>query len=352
MQERLVPRLRTKRLLAALLATLAACRAEPPAPESETDEVAIAIPDPPALLEAPHALAQVPAFAEGPTWHPDGYLVFTIGAHNRILIHRPGNTEFEVIGRAAHRPNGTALDHQNQLVVCEGHQVDIADEGRAVVRWDLVTHERTIIVDRFEGQRFHGPNDLVIDRRGRIYFSDPRYERDASDTTLAGAVYRVDPDGSNLIRVLGPDQVRQPNGVALDPSERILYITDTTLDAGPSRLYAFALDQHGLPTGARTTLYDFGVGRGGDGMCVDTLGNLFVTAGSHRPPAAPAEVPAGLHVFDPSGKLLTSVAIDDRMPTNCTHGGADGRTIFVTGTRWLWTVQTTIAGANHGSHRE
>ncbi|MFV8751433.1 SMP-30/gluconolactonase/LRE family protein [Nannocystaceae bacterium ST9] len=289
------------------------------------------------------------AFAEGPTWHPDGYLLFTDIGNNRMLIYRRGVSTLEVFAEPSGRAAGTALDAQGRLVACEGNEYGIG--GRALVRWDLATRTREVIVDRYEGKRFNSPNDLAIDREGRIYFSDPHYYEDPFAEIVqldAEAVYRVDPDGSDLIRVLGPEQVLRPNGVELSLDERTLYVTDTTID-GIQRLYAFALDEQGLATGERELIYDFGTGRGGDGMCMDAAGNLFVGAGTHRPPGALHDQPAGLHVFGPSGEPIQTLAIDDYTITNCTHGGGDGKTIFITGAGFLWKIRGLHPGARHAT---
>jgi gluconolactonase len=330
-------------------------------PVPEAEPVPDPGPEPPSaaveIFAEPEArpLVDQRAFTEGPSWHPDGYLLLTDIHHDRVLRYRPGAASYETVIAASGRAAGTALDDDGRLVVCEGHEH--GPGGRALARWQLDTLTRTAIVERYQGKRFNSPNDLVIDSRGRIYFSDPHYYEDPEGEIVElddEAVYRVGPAGAELVRVIGGDALARPNGVALSPDERTLYVTDTR-KGGPSLLYAFALDEQGLATGERETLYDFGYGygrgRGGDGMCVDAAGHLFVAAGPHRPPGADAEVAPGLQVFDVSGKLVARLAVDDDMLTNCTHGGPDGRTLYMTGVRHLWAIATREPGAGHGPGR-
>ena len=243
---------------------------------------------------------------------------------------------------------GIAFGADGNLVVCEGNER--GGGGRAIVRWSLEPLERTVIVDRYEGKRFNSPNDLTIDRQGRIYFSDPHYYEDPKREILeldVEAVYRVDADGSNLVRVLGVRDVTRPNGVELSPDQSVLYVTDTVID-GPTRLYAFPLDDAGMPTGLRKTVFDFGLGRGGDGMCSDAVGNLFVAAGGHTPPGLDHEMLAGIYAFSRTGEFVEHFPVYDYTVTNCTFGGEDGRVMYVTGSAFLWTIPTLHAGASHG----
>src|SRR5262249_1644932 len=153
--------------------------------------------------------------------------------------------------------------------------------GQAVVRYDLKTKKRTVLADRYMGKRFNAPNDLAIDRQGRIYFSDPRYLGDEPRELKHRAVYRIDGVGK-VIEIT--HDVEKPNGIALSPDGRTLYLADHNngtdrIDPakpgpkpGAMKVYAFALDDRGLVTGKRRTLVDFGREAGCDGMCVDVKG--------------------------------------------------------------------------------
>lgn len=302
------------------------------------------------LVEA-RPVERLRAFAEGPTWIPGRGLLFTDIPNDQVLIKGPDSGSLEVFADPSGGAAGTSLDNRGDLVVCEGNER--GGGGRAVVRWTLDPAARDVIVERFEGKRFNSPNDLTIDGQGRIYFSDPHYSDDPDGEPLeldVEAVYRVKADGSELLRVLGAGQVLRPNGVELSLDERTLYVTDTTI-GGPALLYAFALDEEGLATGERETLYDFGTGRGGDGMCTDARGNLYVAASAHRLPDAERDSPAGLYVFSPEHVLLEAFPIADRVLTNCTFGGDASTTIYVTGAQFLWTVEARNPGFTRGPER-
>src|SRR5262249_7430452 len=130
--------------------------------------------------------------------------------------------------------NGLLFDRQGGLVVCEatGRRVVRIDKGGAV----------TVLADRFGGKRFNSPNDLTMDKAGRIYFSDPRYgNRDSMEMTEE-AVYRIDAPG-RVVRVLGKAEgVDRPNGVLVSKDGSLLYVADNNNSRGGARkLWSFPL---------------------------------------------------------------------------------------------------------------
>jgi len=187
------------------------------------------------------------------------------------------------------------------LLCCEG-----ADGGgRCVTRWDVVTGEKAIVADKFHDKRLNSPNDLCVDRVGRVYFTDPRYAGDEPRELQQQAVYRVERDGS-VVEVT--HDVEMPNGIVLSPDEKILYVgdhnnggnqrspNDPPPQRGAMKLYAFPLNEEGLVAGPARTLADFGKENGCDGIAVDAKGNLYVTCRSLARP--------GIMVLDPHGTQL------------------------------------------------
>src|SRR5204863_9668414 len=117
----------------------------------------------------------------------------------------------------SHKSNGLAFDASGDLVACEG-----ADGGgRGVARWNLQSRQRTVVVDRYDGHSFNAPNDLCLDRQGRIFFTDPRYGGPEIRELQYRAVYRVDPP--NRVSEV-THEVSKPNGIALSRDERTLYV--------------------------------------------------------------------------------------------------------------------------------
>src|SRR5262249_465809 len=150
---------------------------------------------------------------------------------------------------------------------------------------DLATGKSQTIADKFQGKRFNAPNDLCIDTKGRIYFTDPRYLGTEPRELAHRAVYRVGTDGT-VVEIT--HDVEKPNGIGLSPDEKTLYIADNDngtdrIDPtapppkpGAMKVYAFPLDAAGNVAGARETLVDFGTENGCDGLSVDVKGNIYL----------------------------------------------------------------------------
>jgi gluconolactonase len=287
------------------------------------------------------------AFVEGPAWHPSGNVYFTDVGNNRIMRRDPKGA-LHVYRQPSGRANGLIFDGDGRLIACEG-----SGEGgsRRVSRTE---HDGTITVlaDKFEGKRLNSPNDVTVDAKGRIFFTDPRYgPRDDIEQFVDGkpieGVYRIDPDGK-VTRVIA-GEVERPNGLAVSPDGKALYVVDNqnSTSAGNRKLWRFDLRGDGsVDIKSRKLLHDFGHGRGGDGMEVDRDGRLYVAAGFNVPnePLESAEVAAGVYVFTPDGKQAGFVPIKMDMVTNCCFGGPEGKTLFITAGHTLWSVEVKTPG--------
>ena len=250
-------------------------------------------------------------FTEGPTADRDGTILFSdIG--NRILRYNPASGKTTVYRADSGKANGLMFDPQGRLVACEG-----ANGGnRRISITDRQGKVRTL-ADRWQGKRFNSPNDLAIDRGGRVYFTDPRYVGDERREIDFEGVFLVDTAGK--VSVATRD-VQKPNGILLSIDSRRAYVSDNN-PKGNRHLAMFSLSRGGLLIGKRV-LFDFGSGRGIDGMTLDRQGNVYATAGS-----GPR---AGVYVFDPGGKPLALIPTPGD-PTNCVFGtGDDAHTLYVT----------------------
>ena len=279
---------------------------------------------------------------EGPSWNPSGFLLFS-GGGKITQRNADGNTR---IFREDAASNGLLLDSQKRLVVCES--------GRRRVTRTETDGTITVLADRFEGARFNTPNDLTIDSRGRIYFSDPRYGprddmemRDASGRLVEG-VYRIDAPGK-VTRVL-THEVDRPNGVLVSPDDTYLYVADNNNNnVGAARkLWRFRLRPDGsVVARSRKLIFDWGTARGPDGLKMDRTGRLFVAGGLNQPnpPYESADTRrGGIYILSPRGKLLEFVAIPNDEVTNCAFGGADLKTLFITAGGHLWSVPVPAPG--------
>jgi gluconolactonase len=195
-----------------------------------------------------------------------------------------------------------------------------------------------VIADKFEGKRLNTPNDLAIDRKGRIWFTNPvnsgNWDKGSTMELDHQSVFRLDPqaDGSYTITRVVFDTT-MPNGILVSPDQNTLYVAESSFTRGIAReLRAYPIRDDGS-LGVYTTLFTWGedakgVHRGIDGMCFDRDGNIVATNGWEV--AGPGPM---ITVFSPSGRVLETHPVPANRPTNCCFGGADLTTLFVTTTQ-------------------
>jgi gluconolactonase len=308
------------------------------------------------LLMVPFAAAAEPIFepgaklrieaegesgGEGPAWHPK-LGVFSSG---RGHINRLTPDGQSVIFRKDAGTNGLLWDRQGRLLACEPVK-------RRVTRTNA-DGTVTVLTDSFNGKKYNQPNDLTLDSKNRLYFSDPRYgpredmqQRDDQGRTIEG-VYRIDPDGT-VARILGRE-VDRANGVLVSADDKFLFVADNNNDLdGTRKLWRFDLKADGtVDAASKMLLHDWKRGRGPDGLKQDVKGRLYVAGGLNKPhpPAEPAtDVKGGIYVFSPDGKLLDFLPVPKDEVTNCAFGGADRQTLYVTGGGTLYSIRTTTPG--------
>ncbi len=285
------------------------------------------------------------AFLEGPAAAADGSVYFTDIVNNRIMKLDSRTKERSVWRTPSGRTNGLLFDAHGRLLACEGNEFGPNDGNRCITRTDMATGSIEVLTDRFEGKRYNAPNDIAARSNGQIFFTDPCYGDRATMELTHDSVYRIDTNGS-VHRILTQPQIQRPNGIALSPDERTLYLVDSCpIVGGHRKIWAFDLSEQGQPSNGRV-VFDFASGRGGDGMAVDQKGNLYVAAGISCPrgPHESTEVPPGIWIIRPDGKLLGRLPIPEDVLTNVTFGGDDLRTLYVTAGRTLYETRTTIPG--------
>jgi gluconolactonase len=290
------------------------------------------------------APASVVCFLEGPAVDAAGNVFFSDIAGNRIL-KRDINGVVTTFRADSGRTNGNCFDAEGRLISCEG-----GEQGpgrRRIVRTDMKTGAITVLTDRYDGKRYNSPNDCCVDGKGRIWFTDPRYGADRSDLEMdVEGVYRIESTGT-VKRMLTQKEINRPNGIAVAPDDKTLYVIDSHPKQGGNRkVWAFDLATDGSLSRQRI-VYDFGKARGGDGMRVDRNGNLWVAAGINKPRGNPGEsldVPAGVYVISPQGKLLGRIPIPEDLITNVAFGGRDLKTLYVTAGRTLYRFPVNVSG--------
>jgi gluconolactonase len=298
-------------------------------------------------LLAPQARTTVAArtcLLEGPAFDALGNLFFSDIIGNHIYRMTPDGA-VSIFREDSGRTNGNTFDALGRLISCEGAEFGPAGRRR-LVRTDLKTGKIEVLTERFEGKRYNSPNDVVVDGQGRIWFTDPFYGADRSALEMTDeAVYRID-HGGKVVRVLTQPQIERPNGLAVTPDDRTLYVIDShTRPGGNRKVWSFDIAADGHLNNQRL-VFDFGRGRGGDGMRLDERGNLWIAAGILLPrhDGETADVPAGVYVITPKGELLGRIPIPEDVCTNLTFGGPMRKDLYVTSGKTIFKVPLSIAG--------
>ncbi len=289
------------------------------------------------------------AFTEGPGWHAPSKSVFFSDVANNRIMRRDSKGTLHIYRTPSMHANGLAFDKRNRLIACQG---GIADSVRGITRTEL-DGTITVLTNNYNGFRYNAPNDLTIDSKGRIYFTDPRYGPQAGmeikddDGKPIEGVYLIDLDGS-VTQIL-THEIDRPNGIAISRNQKYLFVADNAggLPRGNRKLWRFDLAKDGsVDSDSQKQLFDWrselGIDRGPDGMALGGDGNLYVTAGWNfhdAPTDVPRKYMAGIYVIDPNGKGLVRfipIPMDDI--TNCTFGGEDGKTLYITAGHRLFSI--------------
>ena len=258
-------------------------------------------------------------FTEGPAADRDGNVYFSDIPAEKIYKVDPTG-KLTTFRDKSNNVNGTMVNAAGELVGCEMQgQVTVMGADGQVVR---------TVAKEYEGKRFNAPNDLVIDSTGGVYFTDPHFRAPTPLPQGVTAVYYAAPDGK-VTRLV--DDLKAPNGVILSPDEKTLYV----IPSGQAEMMAYPVVSPGKLANGRVfcTLKqpEGASGKGGDGLTVDVKGNLYITSA------------LGLQVYNPDGKLLGIIKLPEQ-PANCTFGGADRKTLYVTARTSLYTVPMEVAG--------
>ena len=251
------------------------------------------------------------AFTEGPAADTLGNIFFSDMPNNRIhkcSLDGRLSTFHENSGGA----NGLYFDKEGHLLACEGG-------GRRLVSIDP-KGEVTVLADEYQGKKFNSLNDLWIDPKGGVYFTDPRYgDRDGMEQD-GEHVYYLSPDRKKLVRVI--DDMVRPNGVIGTPDGGTLYVTDH----GGGKTFAYKIEQDGTLSGKKLIAPE-----GSDGMTIDNEGNIYLTR-------------RVVAVYNKNGEKIEEIKVPEG-PANATFGGSDNQTLFITARTSLYSVAMRVTGA-------
>ncbi len=259
-------------------------------------------------------------FTEGPVWRGDHLLFSDINGNTIYRLDPPSGVS--VFRTPSNRSNGLLLNGESLLLAAEhqSRRVSLTLAGGAV----------TTLIDNYLGDAFNSPNDLALASDGSLYFTDPSYGlSNPNDRELPfNGLFRRRPDGSLVAEWMGAIGVNEPNGVLLSPDQTLLYFSDT--QSGTLRV--FDVDTVGADPGALSNLRTLISGLSiADGMCMDSDGNVYVTVAS------------GVRVYAPDGAFWGEIPVP-RNSANCTFGGSDGRTLYITARQGLYRLSVNRPG--------
>jgi len=249
-------------------------------------------------------------FTEGPAVDAKGNVFFTDIPRNLIYKYSVDG-KLSIWRKDSGAANGLFFDKKGNLLACQG--------GLGQVSSITPKGKLTVLAGKYGGKRFNKPNDLWIDPAGGVYFSDPVYGR-AKIHQGGQHVYYLSPDGKKVTRVI--DDMKKPNGVVGTPDGKVLYVADH----GGKKVYRYDIGKAGALSGKK----EFAP-IACDGMTLDNEGNVYLTE-------------KDVLVHNSKGELIETIDVPMR-PTNVCFGGADMKTLFVTGGGAACTVKMRVKGA-------
>jgi len=270
------------------------------------------------LVKPGAALIQVSkqfVFTEGPAVDRKGNIFFTDQPNDQIW-------EYDTAGKLSlfmdktGRANGMYFTSNGDLVAC-------ADENDQI--WLISPAKKvTVLLDNFNGHRLNGPNDLWIDKKGGIYFTDPYYQRDywtrkKPDLDKQDVYYLAKEKKQPVIAASG---LLQPNGIAGTPDGKYLYVADIR----DNKTYRYEIMENGEL--ARRKLF---VNQGSDGMTLDNKGNLYLTG-------------RGVTIYDSTGIKIGYIPVPSNWVGNICFGGKDRSVLFITASESIYTLQMQVKG--------
>jgi gluconolactonase len=251
-------------------------------------------------------------FTEGPVWSRDGYLLFSDVPDNKIWrVSAEGKSVFR---EASNGANGNTFDAQGRLYSCESR-------SRRVTRTSK-DGKIEVLAEKFEGKRLNAPNDIVVRKDGHVYFTDPAFgaQADSRDLDFYG-IFHITPRGQLNLVAKTPGR---PNGAALSPNGRLLYVADSDERV----LRVFDVASNGTASNGRVLVS--GINGPPDGIRTDEKGNIWVTCNN-------------VSVFSPEGKLVGKIDFPET-PRNLTFGDQDFQTLYVTALKSVYRVRLNVKG--------
>jgi gluconolactonase len=263
----------------------------------------------------PQLISKQFAFTEGPAVDKQGNIFFTDQPNNKIWKYDIDG-KLSIFMENAGRANGTYFDRKGNLIVC-------ADEHNQL--WKVSADGKVkVLLKTLNGKLLNGPNDLWIDKKGGIYFTDPYYQRDywtRTKSELEGQkVYYL--SNSSLQPEIADESLKKPNGIVGTPDGNYLYVADI----GDNKIYKFNIDTDG-------TLDDRQVfaQQGADGITLDERGNLYLAG-------------KGITIYNPKGQQIGHIDIPEPWSANVCFGGKNRDVLFITASKAIYILKMNVRG--------
>lgn len=272
----------------------------------------------------PQLVSKQFSFTEGPAADIQGNVFFTDQPNNKIWrFGNDGNLTLFAEGKG--RSNGMYFDKKGNLLTC-------ADEQNQI--WSISPDGKTetILLKDFNGKKFNGPNDLWVDGRGGIYFTDPYYQRDywtRKNPEVDGEKVYYLPKGQ-MQAIVVSDKLKKPNGIIGTPDGKYLYVADIEGD----KTYRFIIGKDGTLT--EQQLF---AAKGSDGIILDDEGNLYLTG-------------KGVTIFNPKGEKIGWIDIPEPWTANVCFGGKNRDVLFITASKAVYTFQMKVKGGSKNASKQ
>lgn len=255
-------------------------------------------------------------FTEGPASDAKGNVYFTDQPNDRIMVWSISG-KLSTFMQPSGRSNGLSFDKEGNLWAC-------ADEKNEL--WCIAPDKKVIVIpSKYQNKPLNGPNDLWITENGGVYFTDPFYKRSWWDHTVmpqdCQAVYYLAPDHKEIIRVAS--DLVQPNGIVGTPDCKTLFIADI----GGHKTWTYTINEDGSLSNKKLFCE-----MGSDGMTIDVDGNIYLTGN-------------GVTIFDRKGVRIGNIAVPEEWSANVCFGGKAMKSLFITASKSLYSIQTQIKGA-------
>jgi len=256
------------------------------------------------------------AFTEGPAPDKAGNVYFTDQPNDRIMVwsKKKGLSTFM---QPSGRSNGLFFDNKGNLWSCADEQNEL---------WRISPDKNVeVVIDKFNGKLFNGPNDVWVAPDGSIFFTDPFYKRPWWNHTVMPqekqCVYFLSADYKTLKRVV--EDMVQPNGIIGTPDGKTLYIADI----GGNKTWSYSINPDGT-LGNKKLFCELG----SDGMTIDTEGNIYLTG-------------KGVTIFDKTGKKIGNIPVPEAWTANVCFGEKNRKTLFITASKGFYKIGTRVKGA-------